>query len=424
MLVAMSARASERITEPDPPARFRAAEERGRRIGRLLKVLGGVREIDEDLMSRIGAGFGRTDATGAMLAAAMRLPAGSKDRVTMAQFRRALVAGTDPACPPALRDFFAVVEATPDWVDPGMVAEGARVYRRFGQNAADVLLQLSLIGGYRFGGPPDFLVATGGLTGDSTRRRLAETQAWTASLSRPGALERDADGRWGEGWRLTVHVRAMHALVNASFEDRWDLQQWGQPINQSDQAATLGLFDGVVLLGVRALGVPVSAADSRAVMHLWRYVGWLLGVDDEWSTDSERERHRLNYHLLLAQGPATDAGAQLAGDIDAVLRQLPNGRFKQERTRSMLSTFLGRQSLRDLALPWRPPWAHAYLLGLNTWRYRVDRRLPGGEQRLDRWAGAVEERVMSDYFGADAPAIGELGAWAQTSIGRSTSPSM
>lgn len=407
----MSASLQPEVSGPAaPPSRFRAAEARGRRLGRTLRVVARVRDVDEDLLARIGTGFGEQDDVGARLAAALRLPAGDPRRVTHRQLRVALADGIGavPDAPEALRTFLAHVEATPAWVDPALVEEGARVYRRFGQNAADVLLQLSLIGGYRFGGPPDLLVATGGLVGDSTRRRLAETQTWTAALSQPGALQRDADGRWGEGWRLTVHVRAMHALVNAGFADTWDVARWGLPINQADQAGTLGLFDGVVLLGVRALGVPVTRAESRAVMHLWKYVGWLLGVDEQWLVDDERERHRINYHVLLAQCDVTPAGARLSQDIVAMLRTLPHGRWKAERTLSMLSLFLGRESMRDLGLPWRPPWAHALVLGQNTWRYRVDRRLPGGPARLDRWGDAVVARVMADYFGRDEPAVGAL----------------
>ncbi|MDT9592891.1 oxygenase MpaB family protein [Nocardioides zeae] len=414
----MSAAPQERPTAPDlptdvptdPPRRFRSAEARGRRLGRVLRLAAGVREVDEELMARIGAGLWQVDEVGARLAEAIRLPAGSPGRVPMAAFRTALAEGIgaveDP--PPALADFFAEVEATPDWVDPELLERGRRAYLRLGQNAGDVLLQLSLIGGYRFGGPPDLLVATGGLTGDSTRRRLAETQHWTTAISRPGGLQRDADGTWGEAWRLTVHVRAMHALVNAGFAERWDTARWGLPINQADQAGTLGLFDGVVLLGARALGVPVGREDARAVMHLWRYVGWLLGVDEQWLVESERERHRLNYHVLLAQGGVTPAGARLSRDIITMLGDLPHGRWKQERTLSMLTTFLGRESMRDLGLPRRPPWAHAYLLVLNTWRYRVGRRLPGGERRLDAWADRVVERTMRDFFGAEAPGVRRL----------------
>ena len=64
-------------------------------------------------------------------------------------------------------------------------------------------------------------------------------------------------------------------------------------------------------MGVRALGVPVSREDSRALMHLWKYVGWLVGVDDDWLFDEEVAQHQVSYAVLLAQGDVTDAGSQL-----------------------------------------------------------------------------------------------------------------
>ncbi len=380
------------------PTRFRAAEERNARLGRVLKHVAGVGRVDEDLVNRIGAGFTQKDELGGRLAAALRSRPDEDGRVTMAQFRIALAEGIDavPDAPTALREFFREVEREPQWLDRELVEEGVRVFRGFGRNAADVLLQLSLIGGYRFGGPPDLLVATGGLSGDSTRRRLAETQSWAVAVTSPGGLERG-----GEGWRATVHVRAMHALVNHTFTPRWDVERWGLPINQADQAGTLGLFDGTLLIGVKTLGVPVSGRESLAVMHLWKYVGWLMGVDEAWLVDTERERHRINYHVVLAQDTITEAGPQLAQDIIAVLGTLPHGRWKTERNLSMLSLFLGRESMRELGLPWRPPWAHVMLWGANTVRYRALGHLPGGRARLERAGAAVSQRILGEYYASD-----------------------
>jgi len=220
------------------PTRFRAGGERNRRLGRPLKVVGRVHGTDEALLERIGRAMFERDELGARLADAIRLRGEAPGRVRMDQFRRALEGGLAavPDAPPALVDFFAELERDPDWLDRDLVEEGARVFRRLGQNAQDVLLQLSLVGGYRFGGPTDLLVATGGLTGAQTLRRLAETQKWGASLTDPGSLAAPRDGRApGEGWRLTVHVRLMHALVNHAFEDSWDTAQWGLPINQADR---------------------------------------------------------------------------------------------------------------------------------------------------------------------------------------------
>ncbi|MFO6452676.1 MULTISPECIES: oxygenase MpaB family protein [unclassified Aeromicrobium] len=386
-----------------PPTRFRAGGQRNVRLGRVLKTLAGVREVDEGLMARIGRGFTERDELGARLAAAMRLPAGDPEKVSMAQFRAALEHGVDDATPAALAEFVSTLQQDPPWLDRDLVDEGARVFRRFGRNAADVLLQLSLIGGYRFGGPPDLLVATGALAGSSTRRRLAETQSWAVAVTTPGGL-----AVHGEGWRTTAHVRAMHALVNHTFESRWDTERWGLPINQADQAGTLGLFDGTVLIGVKALGVPVSRRDSDAVMHLWKYVGWLMGVDEQWLVDSERERQRINYHVVLAQDTITEAGPRLSQDIISVLGELPHGRWKTERTLSMLSLFLGRESMRELGLPWRPPWAHAMLWVANSARHRVLGRLPGGRERLEDGGARVAQRILAEYYASDDRAVADL----------------
>lgn len=396
------------------PGRHRSAEARSERMGRTLKRVAKVGEIDEQLMDRIGRGYIEKDELGSRLAKAMRKRKGEPGAVTYRELSQALemgsaglrereAAGEDVA--PVLIEYLDTLEDTPDWVDWEQIERGQKAYLKFGQNAADVLLQLSLIGGYRFGGPTDLLVETGGLTGGTTLRRLAETQHWATKLAFPGLIYPHA-----EAWRLTGHVRAMHAVVNESIESRWDIEQWGLPINQTDLASTLGLFDAVVLLGVRTLGVPISRQESRDIMHLWRYVGWMLGVDEDFLVESERQRHVINYHILMAQSDMTEAGPQLtqalvqahqdrfrAGPMPKV-----QGWFARERLLSMLTVFLGRESMAEFGLPTRPPWAHLYLGALNSLRYRT----PVGRARLEDWGWKVYTRQERETFGKDKADIG------------------
>ena len=405
--------APERDTVTAPyPTRYREAEDRSRRLGRALKHIARVDQVDEKLMDRLGRAYFERDEPGAELARAMRLRSGEPGAVSRRQLDEALTsgsAGLPDDAPQVLRDYLTRLEDTPDWVDWDQIARGQKVYLRLGQNAADILLQLSLIGGYRFGGPTDLLVATGGLTGDTTLRRLAETSHWTMSLSIPDGLRPG-----GESWRLTAHVRAMHAVVNNAMEPRWDTERWGLPINQGDLAATLGLFDAVVLLGVRTLGVPVSRQESADVMHVWRYVGWLLGVDDDFLVERERDRHRINYHVLLAQAGISEAGPQLTQALVESQRErsrsgpLPRVRAwaGHERLLSMLTVLLGRESMREFGLPARPPWAHAYLVPLNGLRYRT----PWGRARLEAWGEKVRTRERKETFGDAEPDIGRPAA--------------
>ncbi|NNG99260.1 oxygenase MpaB family protein [Gordonia araii] len=394
------------------PRRYGAAPHRGRRIGRMLKTYWRLDEPSDGQLAMIGERLMRRDEPAAALVAAMRLPAGDRGRVSMRDFHTALEHGVADDAPVALREFFATVEDTPDWVDLELCNRGARVNRRFGRNASDVLLQLGLIGGYRFGGPVDLLAETGGLRASTAKRRLGETQTWAIAVAQDGGMS-----RFGEGWKLTVHVRLMHALVNESFErnGRWDTQQWGLPINQADLAATLNLFSGALLMGVRALGVPVGREDSRALMHLWKYVGWLIGVDDDWLFDDERSQHALSYAVLLVQSDVTAAGGQLANALVDVQSDLDYHRFpklaaryERERLLSMLEGFLGPRGMRDLRLPQRLPWAFGSALLRNTVNYRVIGRTPLGDRYLE-WRGkAAADLAMRRHFGRDAAEIGKL----------------
>lgn len=402
-------------TETGPyPARFAGIRPRNERIGRPLKRFARVDTVDEELLDRIGRRMNARDELGASLVRAMRRDHTDPQRVTMRQFHQALEHGIDavPVAPEALRQFFAVVDTVPAWVDFDLLEKGARAFRRMGRSRNDVLLQLSLIGGYRFGGPPDLLVATGGLTGSTAMRRLGETQKWGTAVGEPGGMRRS-----GEGFKLTVHVRAMHALVNHQFETngRWDVQRWGLPINQTDQAATLGLFNGTLLLGVRALGYRVSRDESRAVMHLWKYVGWLMGIDDEWLFDSERQQHRFNYHVVLVQDDVTPAGADLSralvdGQRTLSYRRFPKvrGRYGRLRLLSMLRFFLGTDGLEDLGLPSIPPLAVAPVIAGNVVKSTVINRTAAGRRFLERVGDRAARRELSLKFGAVEPAVGKL----------------
>ncbi|MFI7386289.1 oxygenase MpaB family protein [Streptomyces sp. NPDC049813] len=395
-----------RPPSPPYPRRFRETEQLNRRLARPLRLLGAASgKVDERLLATIGERLTARDETAAALARAMRhTGAAHPHKVTMRQFRHALADGVDavPDAPRALRDFFAAVDAVPDWVDFALIDEGGRVARRFGRNAVDVMLPLALIGSYRFDGPPRLLVETGGLLGDSALRRIAETQKWAATVTAPDALRRS-----GEGFRLTVQVRLMHALVNDRFErsGRWDTEHWGLPVNQSDLASTLGLFNAVQLLGVRLLGVRVSRAESRALMHLWMYVGHLMGVDADWLSDRESRQHHLNYHLLLTQSYGGPAGPPLAGALVEAQRHLHFPHFARVRRAyararllSMLRYFLGRRGLRDLQLPPAIPWAVPPVIAANLLRYQILGRTAAGRAHLERRGDRFVERHLRRHF--------------------------
>ena len=74
----------------------------------------------------------------------------------------------------------------------------------------------------------------------------------------------------------------------------------------------------------------------------------------------------------------------------------------------MLTVFLGLESMRELGLPVRPPWAHGYVVALNTVRYRVLKHLPGGKDRLSAWGGRRAQWMLDSYFVGEAEDVGAI----------------
>ncbi|MDQ4116207.1 MAG: oxygenase MpaB family protein [Actinomycetota bacterium] len=398
------------VETPVVPRRFRGAPERNERIARPLRLVAGVRRRDPALTALLGRRMLARDEPAAELVAAMRRDRGDPERVTVRQVQTALEHGIGAVdnAPEALRRFLAVVEDTPDWVDWDLVERGARAMRRLGRTRDDVLLALSLIGGYRYGGPADLLVETGGLGGSTAIRRLAETQTWALAVGRPGGLRRD-----GEGFRLTVHVRVMHALVNDRFEHngRWDSSRWGLPINRSDMATTLGLFNSTLLLGSRLLGRVVTPAESRAVMHAWRYVGWLMGVDDDWLFATERAQNAFNYHALCVQDDVTPAGPALAGAlVDGEAERVGGrgGRRERRRLLALLRWFTGSEGLRDLGLPRVPVWTLAPTIARNVVESALVARVPAGRRWLERRGDRVAEALLASRLAGMPRSVADL----------------
>ncbi len=113
----------------------------------------------------------------------------------------------------------------------------------------------------------------------------------------------------------------MHAGVRWLIEhdptSTWD-PQWGRPINQEDMLETLLTFTEVVFEVFDRTGVVYSDDDAEAYLHVWSYVGFLLGVDP-----NQLPLTRTDTKTLMAAVRSRQFGASAAGVIlmDALLEE-------------------------------------------------------------------------------------------------------
>ena len=244
--------------------------------------------------------------------------------------------------PEALRALFAVVDRIPAWVDFQTLSQGGEVLLRAGILGGFVLGARSIIYGYTSPGGNKPLVFSGRLR-EQAARRLHETSRFVEAVS-----QRDGMRRFSDGFKITLKVRLMHAMVRKMIlrSSRWQSDDWGLPINQHDMVATTLLFSMVLLDGLRQLGCAISPSDSDDYMHLWRYVGWLIGVDEELLPSNEAEGRRYALVVKVTQGPPDEDARNLTQALlDAPMTEAKS-RF--EKSRAWIISQLGRGLCRGM----------------------------------------------------------------------------
>ena len=336
------------------PSRHGAARAQAHSLlGSLRMAVGGDPEPDAARWQAMGEGLMQGDAPADRLVDWMF--AGDMKQ-TRPMFERALEKGIKavPEAPAPLREFFELVERRPHWVDMALVEEGALVNDRGGMDYFFVDRDLALMGGYQASAFNKALLLTGALQKGAVRR-VAETVQWWLDCTGKGGME-----RFGAGFKSTVRVRMIHAMVRRHVGrlPEWRMAEWGLPINQVDMAATALAFPMVMLLGGRAMGVPLTRRDAQAGMHLGRYAAWLMGVEERWLPRDEREGRILLYQLSLSITNPDETSKLLGRALMDEPLQRPYARlrwlrcrFEHARHLSVSRFFLGRAGMRNLGLP-------------------------------------------------------------------------
>ncbi len=317
-----------------------------------------------------------------------------------------------PDAPAPLREFFEACERRPAWLDDGLLQQGAEIFQQAGMSTYYVLRDIALMGGYQAAGFNKTLILTGALEGRASRR-VAETMKWVNDVTATGGMQRFADG-----FKTTVHVRLVHAMVRRRVRGlpAWKESEWGLPINQTDMAATYLGFSVVLLIGLRVMGMPVTREQGRAVLHLWNYACWLMGVDQQWLRHDEPAGRKLLYQMLLTQLPPDESSRQLGRALMDETLQLPyphlralRVRFEQARHLSVTRLFVGRRGMQALGLPrFVVPWYPLLSAPFTLAWHGVHRLLPGGRQRLQRTGRQAQENILQLHFGMLKPEVGAL----------------
>lgn len=207
--------------------------------------------------------------------------------------------------PQSLRHFFDDKIGRPSWVD---FESHAPAVRAFNLNAATILVAFVcgvLIEGFSTLISKSFATTGRVLTPESGRRRLMQNNRHLMEVFYPGGLERH-----GDGWKLSTRVRFVHARVRRLLAESgaWDAPEVGTPISAAHLGLALTVFSMRLLDHAARVGAVFNDDEQASVMHVWRYVGHVMGVPTDILYD-DRDHARQIFRIAHLCEPAPDANA-------------------------------------------------------------------------------------------------------------------
>ena len=339
------------------------------------------------------------------------IPSGHTDLLTAC---RAAAAQGSAAC----QQFLIVNEQIPDWVDFEAFTAGQNLFR--GNGVLTFLIGVSVLvasyGGYK---DNKVLAMSGRLGAETSFRRAVETAQFTMDVTAPDGLRPG-----NPGWTAVLQVRLLHARVRQlCHQYGYDIAAYDQPINQEAMCGAIMLFSHGVIRALNILGVHVTDAEKESYHALWRYAGWLMGVDLALLPERHIEEavlfecHQYNYVPdsdtdLLYEG-TVDGITQGAGQLPRWLSLMGGGLLQN---RPFVENFIGytvNDTLRTyLHLTPTPGWRLLFgmLRGLLGGLSRIQWAFPPLKRGMVWLQGTLMERIVQTLIAGNQANFNDAGA--------------
>lgn len=236
--------------------------------------------------------------------------------------------------PESVKVLFGQTQSIPDWVDFDLIKYGAELCMRCNVDSLISLRDYCLIGGYDYAYLNKPLIVTEALKKGAVKR-LSETLDFWVNVTRIDALSIHQ-----KGYEFAIKTRLIHSYARLSIKKHykhWDTKNWGEPINSWDMMATYIGFSLVFLYSLKKLGNTFSEKEEKGLFHLWKYVGYLLGIPEALLPDDKKQATEYFYHWTSVQPPS---------DKDSIL--LAHSLLNESLENPILKFYFQRKNLRYL----------------------------------------------------------------------------
>lgn len=265
--------------------------------------------------------------------------------------------------PQPLRAFFSRIEVPPPWFDPASVRAGCRAFHAYSDLFITAFFAVTLENAATLMSKAFYV--TGGVTTGQGPRRIRQHVRHFIEIMLPGALDRQ-----GEGWKLSVRIRLVHAqirrLIRASGE--WDEAVYGAPLSAAHAALASANFSAMMLRHTARLGAHLDDEARTGFMQIWRYASWLIGTPEALLFDGDEAKTAEFSRIAgLCEPPANDESVVVANTLVNALPLIP-GLTNLAAQRSMLThTYRVSRALLGHELADRLKFPRQRTAGLLTW---------------------------------------------------------
>lgn len=302
--------------------------------------------------------------------------------------------------PPMLMDFFEKAARPPEWVDPDEFVPAIRMFHRNSR-----LILGAFVGGVLVEGFSTNIGRSFNITGrlrDRGVRRLKQNNRHMIEMFMPQGLAID-----GDGWRLSVRVRLVHAQVRhlLSNSDNWDIEAWGVPLSSAHMGYSITAFSARLLQHMKSLGAIFNEEEAESFLAVWRYAGHLMGIPETILFQNEKDALELyrigrmcepppNWDsIMMANGLINSAPLVVGVNDPATRRQLT--RYVYRVSRAMI----GNELADALRYPPSPTFGVLPFFRLQTRYYRlIEKHFPKISQvnNFTNFTGLLEASAFDE----------------------------
>ncbi len=213
--------------------------------------------------------------------------------------------------PQVMRDFVESAKVLPDWYERELAMVASRAFLRNTDKVLTALVAGAIVEGFSSMISKSFFLRSR-VTSNGVRR-LKQNLLQLVDQYLPGGIEPG-----GDGWKLTLRARLVHAQSRRLFvqsPELWDQSVYGMPLSAAHLQLSSSSFSGRLMQHCAKVGGNFTELEKEAYVHVWRYTAMLFGAPEAIVFRNYAESKRLFEIGMLCEPAPGDEAIIMANSI-------------------------------------------------------------------------------------------------------------